>query len=335
MFQQNLSICQEVYEAIETALISRAQVGGLRHVVWIGAGGSLGGFYAAQYFCDHEMKTITSHCFTSNEFVFAPPAFVGTDTLAVVCSMRGTPETVEAARTAKDKGAFVIGLYVQPSTLTEVCDINIAYESIALDESRTERVNSSIALNLAIHLAHAAEGYAHYDDAMKAFAMADVLYRKAVDHCLPLADTWALAHRGEKTIYVMASGPSFGSAYIFSICNLEEMLMIDSPAINCCEFFHGPFEVIDPEKPVFLLVSSGRTRPLDERAIKFLNTYGGRKVYLLDAAELGIDEMPETVKEYFHHVLFSPILNNVYMRALSRATGKDYTTRRYMWQVEY
>ncbi len=54
---------------------------------------------------------------------------------------------------------------------------------------------------------------------------------------------WAAQVAGEKTIYVMGSGPAYGSAYIFSICNIEEMLQIDSPTINCCEFFHGPFRL--------------------------------------------------------------------------------------------
>ncbi|MCI2159001.1 MAG: hypothetical protein LKK35_01445, partial [Olsenella sp.] len=48
-------------------------------------------------------------------------------------------------------------------------------------------------------------------------------------------------------------------------CNIEEMLQIDSPTINSCEFFHGPFEVLDAKKPVFLLLSAGRCRPADER----------------------------------------------------------------------
>ena len=41
------------------------------------------------------------------------------------------------------------------------------------------------------------------------------------------------------------------------------------------------------------------------------------------------------MSEYFNHLVFSPILNNVYMRALSRVTHKDYMTRRYMWKLAY
>ena len=32
----------------------------------------------------------------------------------------------------------------------------------------------------------------------------------------------------------MAQGPLFGAAYVFSICNVQEMLQIDSCTINTC-----------------------------------------------------------------------------------------------------
>ena len=96
----------------------------------LAAGGSNGGNYPAQYFMDREAKTIRSQMFTSNEFVYAPPKFVNENTIAVVTSMRGTPETCVAAQVAKDLGATTIGLYVQESLLTETCDYNVKYDSI-------------------------------------------------------------------------------------------------------------------------------------------------------------------------------------------------------------
>lgn len=316
-------------------LRERKPKGGIQNVVWVAAGGSYGGFYPAQYFMDREAAHIRSQMFTSNEFVYAPPGFCGPQTLAVFCSMRGTPETCEAARIAKELGAVTVGLYVQESRLTEICDYTIPYQSIALDESRQEQVNSSIGLNLAVNLLHETEGYEGYEDAMEGFRLLDDIYREAVVHTTPLAEKWADANKEEKVIYVMGSGPAMGSAYIFSICNVMEMHQIHSPVINSCEFFHGPFETLDSSVPVFQLIAEGRTRPADERAVDFLKKYGGDKVYLLDARELGIHRIGASVREYFNHLLFSPILNNVYMRQLSRATKKDYHTRRYMWQVPY
>lgn len=152
---------------------------------------------------------------------------------------------------------------------------------------------------------------------------------------MPLAEKWAEQNKNEKVITVMASGPSYAAGYVFSICNIMEMLQIQSPTVNCCEFVHGPFEVVDKNTSIFLLVSGGRTRKADERAETFLKKYGGDKVYVLDAKEIGIDRFKDTVSEYFNHMIFSPILNNTYMKKLSAATKVDYMTRRYMWKVEY
>lgn len=326
-----MRIQDEVAGVIESVLEKHE----VSRVIWIAAGGSFGGHWAANYFLQRESRTIPTEMHTSSEFVLATPPYVNERCLCVLTSMRGTPETCEAARVARERGAATIALYVEESDLSDVCDHKIRYESIALDESRTERVNSSIALQIAMTLLARTEGYASFDEAMAAFDVVDAIYRRAVEHTRPLAAAWASRVADEKTIYVLGSGPAYGSAYIFSICNIEEMLQIDSPTVNCCEFFHGPFEVVDKAKPIFLLMGVGRCRKADERALTFLNRYAGESLYVLDGKEIGLNDLPDDVSEYFNHVLFSPVLNNVYLRALSVARHKDYRTRRYMWKVEY
>lgn len=325
----------EIREIIEKIAKDKEAAGGVKNVVWLAAGGSNGGNYPAQYFMDREAKTIRSQMFTSNEFVYAPPKFVGENTVAVITSMRGTPETCAAAQVAKDMGAATIGLYVQESKLTEICDYRVKYDSIMFDESDQSKTNAALNMRIAIDLVDVLEGYAAYEDAMAAYGILDAVYNDAKAYCMPLARKWADRNQDEKVITVLASGPSYAAGYVFSICNIMEMLQIQSPTINCCEFFHGPFEVVDKNQSFFLLVSGGRTRKADERVIKFLNQYGGENVYILDAKELGIDRFKDTVSEYFNHMLFSPILNNTYMKELSAAVKVDYMTRRYMWKVEY
>ena len=330
-----MKLTEEVAKLVSEILAKKEGVGGIANVVWVAAGGSNGGNYPAQYFMEHESTQVVSHAYTSNEFVHITPKYVGQSTLAVVVSMRGTAETIEAARVAKGLGAATIAVYVDESDLTDVCDYKIKYDSLAVDESDMSRTNSAVVLALAMELVHQVEGYEHYNDAMGCFDVLDPIYRKAVSYCTPLAHEWALLNADMPTINVMGSGPAFGAAYVFSICNIQEMLQIDSVTTNCCEFFHGPFEILDKRTSVFLLVSVGRSRSNDERAITFLSTYGGKRVYLLDAKEIGLNDLPDTVSEYFNHLVFSPILNNVYMRALSAVTHKNYMTRRYMWKVQY
>ncbi len=70
------------------------------------------------------------------------------------------------------------------------------------------------------------------------------------------------------------------------------------------EFFHGPFEVLVNEDPIFQLISYGRCRPTDMRAVDFLSTYAAEKTRADAGVDLGITQLSEEeVAEYFNHVL--------------------------------
>lgn len=325
----------EVRSIIEEINEKQQTVGGIKNVVWLAAGGSYGGFYPGDYFLNQEAAGIRSRNITSNEFVQAPPAFVGENTLAVVCSMRGTPETIEAAKLAKRLGAATIALYVDESELTEVCDYQISYDSVAVDSSDFSKTNSAYGLKIAMLVMDVVEAYEHMELALDNFEAVNSIYDQAVTEIRTKAIKWAIQNRESKSIHVMASGATFGAAYVFSICNIMEMLQIDSPTVNCCDFFHGPFEVIDEGTSVFLLMGEGSNRSNDERAARFLQQFGGKKVFRLDARDIGINKFDPKVSEHFNHLIFSPILNNVFMRELAYQIKKDYMTRTYMWKAQY
>ena len=326
---------EQVRDMVIRILENKKHVGGIRRVVWVGAGGSNGGNYPAQYFMEHEATLITSSSYTSSEFVRATPRYVDENTLVVAVSMRGTAETIAAAEVARKLGAATVGVYVDESRLTDVCEYKVQYGSLAVDETDMGETNSAVVTMIAMELVQQTEGYAEYDSAMAAFGLIDPIYRKAVAYTAPLAEAWAQQNADKPCINVMAQGPLYGAAYVFSICNIQEMLQIDSCTINTCDFFHGPFEILDKRTSLFQLISVGRSRANDERGVRFLGRYGGDRVYQLDAKELGLNDIKDSVSEYFNHLVFSPILNNVYMRALSRVTHKDYMTRRYMWKLAY
>lgn len=330
-----MKIQDEVKQIVKKAANKMEDEGGIKQVIWIGAGGSFGGFYGANYFLHQESKTLFSSMYTSGEFVYAPPKNLDHNSLVVLCSMRGTSETIDSAKVAKEHGATTIALYIDESDLVKVCDFKIKYESLALDKSRLERVNGSIGLCIAMNLLQEVEGYDDFETAMKTFDLLDPVYRKAVDYTTPLAKEWAEQNKDQKTIYVIASGPAYGAAYVFSICNIEEMPQLNSPTIHSYEYFNGPFEVTDKSKSIFQLLATGKTRPEDERALKFEQRFGGKKLYVLDGKEIALDDIKPEVSPYFNHPIFSSILNNVYMRELSYATHESYETRRYMWKEDY
>lgn len=323
-----------IKEFISKVIKKHEKDGGIDSVYFVACGGSFAGFYPAKYLLDKESKTLKTQMYTSNEFVHAVPKSCGKNTLVIACSMRGTKETGVAVEVANATGATTIALYVEESHMTEIAQYKYQYESIALDETKVENVNSSVGLHMAFELLHQLEGYEYYKEAEEGFEIIDDIYRQAVKYCKPRAAEFAEKCKNDETIYVLGGGPSMGSAYIFSICNLMEMQWVHSPTVNTGELLHGPFEAVDKNLAMVALISEGRTRPVDIRALNFLEKYGER-LFVIDAKELGINRISDRVSEFFNHLIFSSLLNNVYLRELSYAKKHNYMNRRYMWKVEY
>jgi len=111
------------------------------------------------------------------------------------------------------------------------------------------------------------------------------------------------------------------------------MQWIHSASIHSGEFFHGPLEITDENTPFILLMSRGRTRPLDERALKFLQKFA-RKIMVIDANSLFIDEIDDSVAEYFNGLVLTNALG-VFNEKLAQERRHPLTDRRYMWKMEY
>ena len=99
------------------------------------------------------------------------------------------------------------------------------------------------------------------------------------------------------------------------------------------EYFHGAFETTDENLAVLLLKGVGRTRPLDERAERFLEQFGGHH-YILDAAQYGLDQMDPAVAEYFNALIIHP-LTKQFISALAEIRMHPMSYRRYMWKFDY
>ncbi|MBT8223040.1 MAG: phosphosugar isomerase, partial [Eudoraea sp.] len=114
---------------------------------------------------------------------------------------------------------------------------------------------------------------------------------------------------------------------------LMEMQWLNASSIHSGEFFHGPFEVTDEKANFIILMNEGRTRPLDQRVIAFLERYA-RNYVIVDAKELGIAVLPESVVEFFNPILFYSILCD-YREALAEIRNHPLEKRRYMGIVDY
>lgn len=108
---------------------------------------------------------------------------------------------------------------------------------------------------------------------------------------------------------------------------------MNSSSIHTGEYFHGPFEVTDANRPFMIQISEGSTRALDERCLIFLKKYA-KRIEILDAKELGLSTIDASVIDYFNHSLFNNVYP-IYNHELAVARKHPLATRRYMWKVEY
>ncbi|HXX38751.1 MAG TPA: SIS domain-containing protein [bacterium] len=304
---------------------------GLRNVFLVGSGGSLAGFYQLQFILDQGGRGLSTYLMSSGEFNVRRPVNLGPDSLMVVVSHRGqTPETVEAARIARRAGASVLAITRDAdSLLAGVADDRFVYE-------RDEVVVDAKLILLAIL------GTSLVD---QAGAAPDPVGVRRAFNALPAALVSAMRERedanrataerlkDEPIIYVLASGPSYGIAYSFAMCTLQEAQWMHAAAYNAAEFFHGAFEVIDENVAVIVLLDESEARPLAERACSFVQRYS-KKVTTIDTRDLllpGI-ETPQ-------RALISPIaLGTVMFRLTAHfaaVRGRSYADRRYMFKVPY
>ena len=93
-------------------------------VAFVGCGASMSELYPAKYFLANNTSKLNVQIFTANEFNYDAPSWLGEHTFVITCSLGGgTPETVEANKTAKQAGAPVVAItHAAGSALTKGVD---------------------------------------------------------------------------------------------------------------------------------------------------------------------------------------------------------------------
>lgn len=306
----------------------------LKSVYFVGCGASQADLYPAKYFLEGNAKVLRTSIHTANEFVYATPAGCNEDALVVTCSLGGTtPETVAASKLAMEKGATVIALtHDENSALAKACDHLVIFGWDPNYSDKFDKMNK--ALLIAVEALNQYEGYADYKEMIKATQDIYGVIDNAVTSVVPAAQKFAESYKDDEVIYLMSSGATLDVAYSFSICLLMEMQWKNSGSFHDGEFFHGPFEITDKDVPFILLMNEGRTRPMDSRALDFLNRFDA-KTTVIDAKDYGLSsQISSKVCEYFNPMVIGAVLR-VYAEQLAIARNHPLTKRRYMWKLEY
>ena len=306
--------------------------GGLKHVYFVACGGSKAAIFPGLYLLQSEAKTFSATTYTSNEFVHATPKELDERCVAVICSLKATPETVKAVETANAKGAITIAMTGSMETgMAKVGQYVVVYSNGAPQDYSNS--NQACSLRIGFELLHQIEGWDKYDKAMDAYQYINESVDEAKKECLPAAQAWAEKEKDEPIFYVLASGSNYGVAYSMCCCHFMEMQWKHAVCLHTGEYFHGPFETTDKKLPMVLIMGEGRTRALDERCLKFLKTYAENFI-VIDFKELNKGRIDPDVVEFFNPVVLIPI-ERYYVFQMSQVTGHSMDERRYMYKVEY
>lgn len=137
----------------------------------------------------------------------------------------------------------------------------------------------------------------------------------------------------KENIYVVGSGPMYGTAYILAKCALTEMLWMPSHPIIGAEFFHGAFEVFNESTPVINLVGIDPSRAEAERVVEFCNKYSKNQI-VYDVKDYSLEGIATEVKGIISSIILDAATRRL-IDYLAEFKGHDKSQRKYMGKVEY
>jgi fructoselysine 6-phosphate deglycase len=315
-----------------SAVIEAVEAREIKNVYFVACGGSMASLSFGEYFISKETE-VPSFVYTANEFIHRNPKSVGENTLVILRSHSGTtPETVEAASFAREKGALTVAISMEAeSPLCQAAEYTVHYNY----KDGSDAIDGEVGIfyTLLFEVLNALAPNEKFKRVVRQLPNVGELIRKNIEGFADAANEYGKKNKREKIIYTMASGAYIHHAYSFTSCLLMEMLWIHSNAIHSGEFFHGPFEITDYDVPFLVIKGDGPSRPLDERALDFVQKFSD-KVEVVDIEELDYDGIDEDLKEYFGPALAGSVMR-LYADALAEHTGHPLSVRRYMWKMYY
>ncbi len=319
-FEEKTQATIEQYDAIREA-VQAVVARGLRNVYFVGAGGSIICSYPAAYVLQRELSLPVFQV-QSDEFNTAPPALLGEGSLVVLASYTGTTkETVQAAKTAKAKGATVAAAAKAGTPLADAADLAFIGGSDVVE------------LLFAYALLEATGAPRNFDEVRSAVEALPKALLSAQQDSEDLVRGIAEAIKDEPMVFVLGAGPSYGWAYGLAMCYLQEMQWMNASGYNSGEFFQGAFEMMTEETAVVNILGEDASRPMAERAQVFLDKYT-KKAHRIDAADLTLPGVPTTIRADVSPIAIAVVIGRL-AKHLEAARQHDLDTRRYMFKVDY
>lgn len=312
-------------------IVDAALEKGLERVYLVGCGGSHFGTYPAFDLLDRYASAFTTQRITSAELTSRDPIGLNEHALVVAASHSGdTPETVVAARFAREKGATVVGIAREgDSGLAEASHLHLDYpDTITVTEPKLVH-NEQIAAALLDRT-----GVADVASRLRAGIPAlPVALRAVKDEIAEAGERVADIVSDASLTYVVGAGPAYGMAKMMAWCYFQEMQWMDAAAINGGDFFHGPLERLLEDTPLVVLQAEDASRALGERVVRFGEGYTS-KLGVVDTASLSLPGIPAESRADLSVVALMSAERRVLDHVAARR-GHDTSVRRYMYKVSY
>ncbi len=300
----------------------------------IACGGSSALMYPSQFFIDTQAKELSCEYLNANEFIYRNQKALNEKSVVILCSQEGkTPETVAAAEYAKGKGAVVITTAMRDETPLQKAGGELFVKYGYYETCLPIETSYGVVFMLTAGILQNQEGGTYLDDMIESLILLEPIMKREKEKFIPYAADFAEKCKNDRIIYALASGTDYSQVYVMCNCYLMEMQWVNAVPIHAGEFFHGPFEIIEKNSPVLVLVGRDSTRPLEERAVRFVQKYTDR-AFIMDNGDVDFGDIKEDYIAYMSALVFNNECRML-MHALSVARDHDLDIRRYMHLVEY
>jgi len=312
-------------------IAERARRDGVTRVVFVGVGGSWASSVPATTLMASKGAPFSAENINATEFTDLYLDGIGEKTLVIASSHSGgTPETVMAARAAADRGALVVSVSsATGNPLADAAEFNLVYGS--------ERTITSAKYVLLTELSYSLfEAYGVEAETLLARGALDAVPEATLGALLAVDDQLgAIAERYAKSdnLYVLASGPLTGLAYMLSVCYLVEQQWMKSTHFFAADFFHGPFELAQDDQPYIVLCGQDASRPQTDRVVTFLRRYHDEFAQI-DVAAMPLGGILDDARQYVGHIPMATVVARL-ADHFEAVTGHDLDTRIYMHRAQY
>ena len=303
---------------------------GIKNIFLVGCGGSYSYNMPWQHYLD-KATTLPHYLEIAAELMTKNHKMLGKGSVCIFNSKSGdTKEIVAAMEYCQRKGAKTIAFVgTDNCPIKEYADYYFYFD--VLEKYSTIAFFAGIATILNRILYKNGDFPKYEVFSKQLFSMAESLSNakdKWADKCVD----YGTRHAHDPWHLVIGAGASWGVAYCYAMCIMEEMQWIKTKSVHAAEFFHGTIELVEPGTSVILFYSEDDTRPLMDRAYNFISKITDQ-ILIFDTKDF---DMP--FDNEFRGIV-APVYLSTITDTLSKTLEKErnhpLSIRRYYRQMEY